>query len=693
MNQIEEALSQPIPLAEAASYFIRVKQAAEQPDVTGELEGKFDASVEEVIAALISTIKCKYELLMAMNVYKESVRGTDGSDLKSKLCRDYEATRAIDYYTKRAAVLGGPVSLEDPEAPDGSTEPEDIIKTLIAKYQRCIAVQRELKKLVGCENPMEGKIQEFMELDQNALDELWQLTSPTSPSPVLEQEPASVAKEAAKKEKKGLRGHAKGLATSALLGPYAPDAAKGGVDPDKDHPAVAVGKVMGKGLDKINPNRPRYASLKDFILRRPDPRYKPPGTKKEAAARMRAAFQKVAMEEDPQEAAMMPAPALPTEQPDPQQALMAEAISRQAQGANEAEFYRERLREASEQLQQVQEQAQQLEQVAQQQSAQLEQAQMTSQQAQAQAQQTQMMSQDAIAQAQQMATQSMQHAMQAQQESMQAKQEATGVRINEQQTRGRIQQALAEDPNAALHGPAPVSPISSPPQNPGAASQQQAQPGQEGDDPNKQPGAGPSAEGNAGKEPSDKAPADNTKDSQKSSPASASGGDDKSNAENKKSPNPAEKRPSATIKISSAQVERMRKKASTMDAAYTTFKNTAGPMLKDMGQNALKRVPHAGVGAVAGALAGAHEVRQGPAGLRQDVAQLQKQVKEKGNFRDALALAAKQKQLSMREYAEENPGKYMMGSALTGAGVGASVGPKVVDAAKNMKNFAQAFRR
>lgn len=48
-----------------------------------------------------------------------------------------------------------------------------------------------------------------------------------------------------------------------------------------DHPAVAVGKSLSRRLDKANPNRPRYASLKDFILRRPDPRYKPGAEVKE----------------------------------------------------------------------------------------------------------------------------------------------------------------------------------------------------------------------------------------------------------------------------------------------------------------------------------------------------------------------------------------------------------------------------
>jgi len=52
-----------------------------------------------------------------------------------------------------------------------------------------------------------------------------------------------------------------------------------------DHPAVAVGKVLSNRLDKVNPNRPRYASLKDFILRRPDPRYDPSISREEQLRR------------------------------------------------------------------------------------------------------------------------------------------------------------------------------------------------------------------------------------------------------------------------------------------------------------------------------------------------------------------------------------------------------------------------
>jgi hypothetical protein len=55
-----------------------------------------------------------------------------------------------------------------------------------------------------------------------------------------------------------------------------------------DHPAVRAGKSLSRVLDKNNPNRPRYRSLKDLILRRPDPNYRPGAEvlplKKQAAA-------------------------------------------------------------------------------------------------------------------------------------------------------------------------------------------------------------------------------------------------------------------------------------------------------------------------------------------------------------------------------------------------------------------------
>lgn len=53
---------------------------------------------------------------------------------------------------------------------------------------------------------------------------------------------------------------------------------------DDDHFSVAVGKRISSRLDKKNPNRPRYASLKDFILRLPDPRYDPSLSVEEAVA-------------------------------------------------------------------------------------------------------------------------------------------------------------------------------------------------------------------------------------------------------------------------------------------------------------------------------------------------------------------------------------------------------------------------
>lgn len=57
----------------------------------------------------------------------------------------------------------------------------------------------------------------------------------------------------------------------------------------KDDPAaVRLGKSVSRRMDRKNPNRPRYRSLKDFILRRPDPNYRPGAEvrslKKQAAA-------------------------------------------------------------------------------------------------------------------------------------------------------------------------------------------------------------------------------------------------------------------------------------------------------------------------------------------------------------------------------------------------------------------------
>lgn len=55
-----------------------------------------------------------------------------------------------------------------------------------------------------------------------------------------------------------------------------------------DHPSVRAGKALSRRMDKKNPNRPRYRSLKDFVLRRPDPNYRPGAEvrslKKQAAA-------------------------------------------------------------------------------------------------------------------------------------------------------------------------------------------------------------------------------------------------------------------------------------------------------------------------------------------------------------------------------------------------------------------------
>ena len=191
MNIFEKGLSTDIPLAEAADFFIRVKTAGwdEMPDETGGLEGVFLTPVEQVVHKLTSVITAKFRKMVAYDMYSESVKGlAHGAIERVFQSAAWDERQAAKYYVERSAVLGGPVHMESIEPPPASTNPVGIVKTMIRAEQEGIAAQRELRRMVGDENPMRVTIDSHLVKDQHHLDELWKLLPEASSltTPVLD---------------------------------------------------------------------------------------------------------------------------------------------------------------------------------------------------------------------------------------------------------------------------------------------------------------------------------------------------------------------------------------------------------------------------------------------------------------------------------------------------------------------------
>lgn len=168
-----------IPLEEAANFFVGIKKFAEwtdPPDTAGELEGQFSVPVEQVLAKLKEVITSKYRKMVAYSVYGQCFRGQAWSAAKNSFRgHAYDEQDAGDYYVQRAVALGGPVHMDEIEPPPPSNNPLGILKVMARAEQEGIAVQRELRDMVGEDNPMKIGIEKYLLRDQQHLDETWQM--------------------------------------------------------------------------------------------------------------------------------------------------------------------------------------------------------------------------------------------------------------------------------------------------------------------------------------------------------------------------------------------------------------------------------------------------------------------------------------------------------------------------------------
>lgn len=173
-----DALLPEIPLEEAAYFFIGIKKFAEwtdPPDMSGELEGQFNVSVEEVLAKLKEIIAIKFRKMVAWYTYAQCFRDHGWRAAKIEFFDHAEDEQEdATFYVKRAVALGGPVHMDSIEPPPPSNNPLGILKIMARAEQEAIAHQRALLKLVGDENPMKGGIEDALKHDQHHLDEMWQ---------------------------------------------------------------------------------------------------------------------------------------------------------------------------------------------------------------------------------------------------------------------------------------------------------------------------------------------------------------------------------------------------------------------------------------------------------------------------------------------------------------------------------------
>ncbi len=430
MNKFAQAIigdSHDIKFTDAADFFLSIKRGPEgdgsktaglldPPDETGELEGKFEVPVENVVALMQNAITQAMTLMQAAMLYESSVRGPLMSPVRCVLSQNWDHRCVIEYLTKRATTLAGPVHLGELEIPPASSNPIEIAKRMIRGEQEFIAALREVLLVVG-ENPMKTSIQGFMSSAQNRIDDYWRSLDPVAPAPTEPAPPVELSAHEA-------------LETPEDEGTETPEfqAAEQAAGTEQHAPALE--------------GAPKTASVRSA------PKSAAAGAFRKAASAVGVLPKRTAREifklaymgmsegaGDPE--APMSSPTAGGEL-EPTNYLQAELEGRKAQEQGEAAYYRQQTQQVT---QQVQQQEQQLTEF----QTQLEQLQAQAGEAQAAIQQNQ------------------QQAMAANDEALRQSQIAANMRMGMQQMRSQIMQVASQDPaaNAAaeLQSPATGAPV------------------------------------------------------------------------------------------------------------------------------------------------------------------------------------------------------------------------------------------
>lgn len=180
-----------IPLAEAATFFVKLKTAESEPyappDETGSMEGQFAAPTEQVLQLMAKMVENEFKTMYAYKVYAESLRGPEHFAVSKEFEEHAEnELEHAEFLLRRMAVLGGPVQVPDIPSPPPASDVMEIVQTMVRMEQEGIQNWKNLLQLVGDDNPTKHVIEGFLEKELHHLDELWQMLPYTANRPVLQ---------------------------------------------------------------------------------------------------------------------------------------------------------------------------------------------------------------------------------------------------------------------------------------------------------------------------------------------------------------------------------------------------------------------------------------------------------------------------------------------------------------------------
>lgn len=210
-----------------------IKATPGQPDLTGELEGKFKISVGEMIEQLNKIITAEYSEWMRWYHYALVLRGHSRDGMAEEF--EGHAEEELGHLSKvglRVIALGGYPSVSiDEIKPLQKTD--DILKELLYREQEGVRLYREVLALCGDNEGTRQVLESNIEQEQDHIDELWRYLK----NPELNKANFSSGKDTMKPESRKIAEYEHSFARQpgGIAGAPTPDLPERGFDWHDEH--------------------------------------------------------------------------------------------------------------------------------------------------------------------------------------------------------------------------------------------------------------------------------------------------------------------------------------------------------------------------------------------------------------------------------------------------------------------------
>lgn len=176
---LENYLKNPIPFGEACAFLVEFHKLG------SEMEG-VAAPPPDALSLYAAVAQAEFKSIFAYTVYGQTLRDLARGSLADEFQQhaDDELEHA-EWVLRRMAVLGGQPPLQDVPAPLPASDPLEVIQNIIQIEQEGIAAWQALHAALG-EDPAKYKVEEYLAVEQEHLDDMLRLLPAQPPAPMAE---------------------------------------------------------------------------------------------------------------------------------------------------------------------------------------------------------------------------------------------------------------------------------------------------------------------------------------------------------------------------------------------------------------------------------------------------------------------------------------------------------------------------